>query len=311
MGFTPAGFAATGGSDTFHFPDGNASIARLLVRSLIPTAMPGRDARDIVTAVADYTKLDRPESAARIRLNSTVLRVRNVGSDRVEVIYSRGGTLVPNDGAPLRARLLEHDDSVSLPGAARSAEGSAASADQDAARLRQCCAEELARVPASGRQRSRSARLLLLELRTERSGRHRRLQERPLARRADPRTHGAHAGKVRAARARAAQSRSRRTSRNAVRNVRAPDPRRARPRAGPAADSIRHATSKASPSIAGRTATRRSTTASSTATRRRNACRTSSADDASDASRSRIPTPAWALTPTLRSSKRIAPCMSC
>jgi spermidine dehydrogenase len=93
MGFTPAGFAATGGSDTFHYPDGNASIARLLVRSLIPDAMPGRDARDIVTAVADYSKLDRPESLARIRLNSTVLRVRNVGSDRVEAIYSRGGTL--------------------------------------------------------------------------------------------------------------------------------------------------------------------------------------------------------------------------
>jgi len=93
MGFTPAGFAATGGSDTFHYPDGNASIARLLVRSLNPDAMPGRDARDIVTAVADYTKLDRPESLARVRLNSTVLRVGNVAGDRVEVIYSRAGTL--------------------------------------------------------------------------------------------------------------------------------------------------------------------------------------------------------------------------
>lgn len=93
MGFTPAGFAATGGSDTFHFPDGNASIARLLVRSLIPDAMPGKDARDIVTAVADYSKLDRPGSPARVRLNSTVLNVRNAGNDRVEVIYSRGGTL--------------------------------------------------------------------------------------------------------------------------------------------------------------------------------------------------------------------------
>jgi spermidine dehydrogenase len=93
MGFTPAGFAATGGSDTFHFPDGNASIARLLVRKLIPGAIPGRDAQDIVTAAADYSKLDRPESAARIRLNSTVLRVRNAGNDGVEVIYSRGNTL--------------------------------------------------------------------------------------------------------------------------------------------------------------------------------------------------------------------------
>jgi spermidine dehydrogenase len=93
MGFTPAGFAATGGSATFHYPDGNASIARLLVRSLIPEAIPGRDARDVVTAVADYTKLDRAESPTRVRLNSTALRVRNVSSTEVEVIYSRGGTL--------------------------------------------------------------------------------------------------------------------------------------------------------------------------------------------------------------------------
>jgi spermidine dehydrogenase len=93
MGFTPAGYAATGGSPTFHFPDGNASIARLLVRKLIPDAMPGRDARDVVTAVADYSCLDRKESATRIRLNSTALRVRNVAASQVEVIYSRGGKL--------------------------------------------------------------------------------------------------------------------------------------------------------------------------------------------------------------------------
>ncbi len=41
MGYTPAGYSTTGGSDTFHFPDGNASIARLLVRELIPEAIPG------------------------------------------------------------------------------------------------------------------------------------------------------------------------------------------------------------------------------------------------------------------------------
>lgn len=93
MGFTPAGFAATGGSDTFHYPDGNASIARLLVRKLIPDAMPGRDARDIVTAAADYSRLDRPSSPTRIRLNSTALRVRNLDDDRVEVIYARAGAL--------------------------------------------------------------------------------------------------------------------------------------------------------------------------------------------------------------------------
>lgn len=93
MGFTPAGFAGTGGSDSFHYPDGNASVARLLVRRLIPDAMPGRDARDIVTAAADYSRLDRATSPTRIRLNSTALRVRNLDNDRVEVTYSRSGAL--------------------------------------------------------------------------------------------------------------------------------------------------------------------------------------------------------------------------
>ncbi|HXY23065.1 MAG TPA: FAD-dependent oxidoreductase, partial [Candidatus Acidoferrum sp.] len=42
----------------FHFPDGNATIARLLVRSLIPAAIPGHTMEDVVTARADYSKLD-------------------------------------------------------------------------------------------------------------------------------------------------------------------------------------------------------------------------------------------------------------
>ena len=37
----------------FHFPDGNASVARLLVRSLIPEALPGTTMEDVVTAKAD------------------------------------------------------------------------------------------------------------------------------------------------------------------------------------------------------------------------------------------------------------------
>src|SRR6184192_4536230 len=43
----------------FHFPDGNASIARLLVRKLIPKAIPGRSATDVVMARANYSKLDK------------------------------------------------------------------------------------------------------------------------------------------------------------------------------------------------------------------------------------------------------------
>ena len=70
----------------YHFPDGNASIARLLVRSLIPAAMPGRTMDDIVLAKADYDELDRADHKVRIRLNSTVVRV--VSSDTgVDVGY--------------------------------------------------------------------------------------------------------------------------------------------------------------------------------------------------------------------------------
>ena len=97
MGFTAAGYAQTGGSAEFHFPDGNASIARLLVRRLAPAAMPGGSAEDVVTARADYSELDRPDAPVRIRLSSTALKVRNVGDPatarEVEVTYERGGTL--------------------------------------------------------------------------------------------------------------------------------------------------------------------------------------------------------------------------
>jgi spermidine dehydrogenase len=81
----------------FHFPDGNASVARLLVRSLIPATIPGHSMDDIVTARADYAQLDDAKSALRIRLNSTVVKVGNDGPAKsakgVTVAYMRGGKL--------------------------------------------------------------------------------------------------------------------------------------------------------------------------------------------------------------------------
>jgi spermidine dehydrogenase len=75
----------------FHFPDGNASIARLLVRKLVPAAIPGSSATDVVLAKADYAKLDEPSSATRLRLNSTVVKVMHAGdpatAKEVEVNY--------------------------------------------------------------------------------------------------------------------------------------------------------------------------------------------------------------------------------
>jgi spermidine dehydrogenase len=86
----------------FHFPDGNASIARLLVRSFIPEAIPGHTMEDVVVAMADYSRLDRASSAVRIRLNSTVVRVRHDddrhegdpgSASKVQVTYTRNGQL--------------------------------------------------------------------------------------------------------------------------------------------------------------------------------------------------------------------------
>jgi spermidine dehydrogenase len=83
----------------YHFPDGNASIARLLVRRLIPGAAPGSTMEDIVLEKMDYAKLDDAASPVRIRLNSTVVNVWNSGGSgsdpatakAVSVTYVRGG----------------------------------------------------------------------------------------------------------------------------------------------------------------------------------------------------------------------------
>jgi spermidine dehydrogenase len=95
MGYTAAGYSSVGGSYKFHFPDGNATIARLLVRSLIPHAIAGKTAEDIVTARCDYARLDEPDAPVRIRLNSTAVHVANLGdpatSRGVEMTYLRGG----------------------------------------------------------------------------------------------------------------------------------------------------------------------------------------------------------------------------
>jgi spermidine dehydrogenase len=72
----------------FHFPDGNASVARLLVRSLIPEAVPGTTMEDVVTARADYQALDQPGASVAVRLNSTVVNVAHDRSDKaVDVTY--------------------------------------------------------------------------------------------------------------------------------------------------------------------------------------------------------------------------------
>ncbi|MDH3401930.1 MAG: NAD(P)/FAD-dependent oxidoreductase, partial [Chromatiales bacterium] len=77
------------------FPDGNASIARMLVRSMVPAAAPGNSMQDIVCANFDYARLDQSGQPVRIRLNATAVQTRNVNlpgnRPGVAVDYVRGG----------------------------------------------------------------------------------------------------------------------------------------------------------------------------------------------------------------------------
>jgi len=93
LSFTALGEVTPQEEYHFHFPDGNASIARMLVRSLVRGAAPGNMAEDIVTAKVDYSRLDHTDSPIRVRLNSTGVLVRHVGdatsAKQVDVVYGR------------------------------------------------------------------------------------------------------------------------------------------------------------------------------------------------------------------------------
>ncbi len=81
------------GDQAVHFPDGNATITRLLVRWLIPTAVPGNTQEDVGDARVNYGLLDQAGQSTRIRLNSTVVNVKHRGSkssQEVEVSYVQG-----------------------------------------------------------------------------------------------------------------------------------------------------------------------------------------------------------------------------
>ena len=82
----------------FHFPDGNAGIARALVRALNPAAVPGRTMEDLVTARVDYGALDDSALDNRIRLNASAVNVQHSKDERfVDVTYVK-------DDRPFRVR---------------------------------------------------------------------------------------------------------------------------------------------------------------------------------------------------------------
>jgi len=75
-----------------HFPDGNASLARLFVRDMIPGVAPGQGMEDIVTARFDYGRLDAEGQPVRLRLSATAVALGNTRTG-AEVLYSQGEKL--------------------------------------------------------------------------------------------------------------------------------------------------------------------------------------------------------------------------
>ncbi len=81
--------------ELIQFPDGNAGVARLLIRHLVPGSLPGSTAEDSIRAQMRYDRLDCPGSDVRIRLSSMVVRAAHVGDPggarAVDVTYVQSG----------------------------------------------------------------------------------------------------------------------------------------------------------------------------------------------------------------------------
>jgi spermidine dehydrogenase len=78
------------------FPGGNAAIARLMVKTLNPAAIEGEHTIEGVHhGRVRFDLLDSPDSAARVRLSSTVVSVRHNGdpktADSLSISYVRAG----------------------------------------------------------------------------------------------------------------------------------------------------------------------------------------------------------------------------
>lgn len=80
----------------YHFPDGNGSLARALLRKLIPAAVPGATIEDLVTANVDYSAMDVAANPVRLRLSSSVVKVAHNDDPAglsVTATYFEGGKL--------------------------------------------------------------------------------------------------------------------------------------------------------------------------------------------------------------------------
>ena len=69
------------------WPDGNASLVRLIVAKLVPQSAPNATAENVAMTQFDYSALDRENANVRLRLNSTVIGVDNIDQG-VSVTYA-------------------------------------------------------------------------------------------------------------------------------------------------------------------------------------------------------------------------------
>jgi spermidine dehydrogenase len=77
LGFAPVAVFDEDNPYIHHFPDGNAGVARALVKWLIPGVARGNNAEELVLAKFNYAELDKSSNTACIRLNSTVVNVEH------------------------------------------------------------------------------------------------------------------------------------------------------------------------------------------------------------------------------------------
>jgi spermidine dehydrogenase len=80
------------------FPGGNTTIARLLVKSLIPVAISGEDTvEDVSRNTVNFAALDFTDAPVRIRLTATAVAVQHDGdpskASTVSIVYEREGKL--------------------------------------------------------------------------------------------------------------------------------------------------------------------------------------------------------------------------
>ncbi|MBB2206276.1 NAD(P)-binding protein [Gluconacetobacter takamatsuzukensis] len=91
-----------------HFPDGNATLARLLVAALVPTATRARSQDEMGTAQFDYAKLDMPGAPTRIRLSTLALEIAHDGppdqAETVSILCAPAGNPHPDAITRVRAR---------------------------------------------------------------------------------------------------------------------------------------------------------------------------------------------------------------